>query len=162
MKFIVAVTLLLSLSLSAQSIKDKAESDDVVYVQKDDSQMLAAFDKARNSLDSFLDKLSTAKNKQEYFLKVGLRNGDDVEYFWMGNLETVSGNTFSGVLGNQPRLVTGYSLGDVIQFERKDIFDWMYMEGGKMHGNFTTCVLLQKESIEQQEAFKQAYGLQCD
>jgi uncharacterized protein YegJ (DUF2314 family) len=53
-------------------------------------------------------------------------------------------------------------LGQLVEFSEAEIVDWLYMEGGKMHGNFTACALLKREPPDQLEAMKKQYGLSCD
>jgi uncharacterized protein YegJ (DUF2314 family) len=51
--------------------------------------------------------------------------------------------------------------GQVIDFSEAEIVDWLYMEDGKMRGNFTACALLKREPADQAEAMKKQFGLSC-
>ncbi len=152
----------MSFPLVAETIKEKAENDEVTFVKKDDPHMLKAFEKAKGTLHSFFTIYKDTASKQNYYLKVGIRDGEDVEYFWVGDFRVLSDNSFSGEINNQPRLVRNVKLGETIQFSKADVYDWMYLENNKMHGNFTACAMLVHESAEQQEEFKKAYGLECE
>ena len=162
MKYLLIVSILLSFPLIAETVKDRAENDEVTFVEKDDPYMLKAFEKAKQTLIPFVKKYQGTSDKQNYFLKVGIRDGENVEYFWVGNFSILGENAFSGEIGNRPRLVQNVALGELVKFSRDDIFDWMYFEDNKMHGNFTACAMLVYEPISQQEEFKKTYGLECD
>ena len=44
--------------------------------------------------------------------------------------------------------------GQVIEFTEAEIVNWLYVEGGKMRGNFTACAMLKREPPDQLEAAK--------
>ena len=51
--------------------------------------------------------------------------------------------------------------GQIITFVERQIVDWLYMDNGRMQGNFTLCVLLKREPPDQAKAFMKQYGLSC-
>ena len=53
-------------------------------------------------------------------------------------------------------------MGQVIEFAENEIVDWLYLEDGKMIGNFTACALIKREPPEQAAAFMKQYGMSCD
>ena len=105
----------------------------------------------------------TATNPTDtYMLKVGLTDGRNTEYFWVGDFER-QGEQYQATLANTPNTVRGYRNGQRISFQPGQIVDWMFLEPGKkrMHGNFTACALLSKEPPKEAAAFKKQYGLSC-
>jgi acetolactate synthase-1/2/3 large subunit len=64
--------------------------------------------------------------------------------------------------GYKPRLVTTVKLHGKITFAESEIIDWMYVEDGRMYGNYTTCALLKNESAAERETFKAEFGLDCN
>jgi uncharacterized protein YegJ (DUF2314 family) len=42
------------------------------------------------------------------------------------------------------------------------VVDWLYLQGGKMIGNFTACALLERGPPKEAAAFMKQYGLNCD
>jgi uncharacterized protein YegJ (DUF2314 family) len=152
----------LSTSLAAQTISDKAQRDDIVNVAKDDPVMLPAMRKARATLPDFLALAKAPRPKTEGFsVKVAVRDRGQVEYFWIGPFENKDGQ-FSGRLDNRPRLVGNVTFGQTLSFAENEIVDWMYMDDGRMKGNYTACAILKKEPRAEAEAMMQRYGLKCD
>jgi uncharacterized protein YegJ (DUF2314 family) len=151
-----------SSSANGQSMVDKAERDELAYVATNDPVMAAAIRKARATLPDFLALAKATASKAEGFsIKVAIREGNNAEYFWIYPFDNKDGQ-FSGVLNNTPRSVRKVKLGDKITFTEKEIVDWIYMDSGKMKGNYTACALRSKSSKQEFEAFKKRFGLDCD
>jgi uncharacterized protein YegJ (DUF2314 family) len=148
--------------VSAQTITQKAEHDELAIVAKKDPAMAKAMVKARQTLPDFLSIAAAPKAGMEGFaVKVAIREGDNVEYFWIAPF-TAKDDTFSGAINNKPRSVRAVKLGQTITFTRSEIVDWTYMDGDKMKGNYTACALLQTASKQEAEEFKKRFGLDCD
>jgi uncharacterized protein YegJ (DUF2314 family) len=146
----------------AQTITQKAEHDELAIVAKKDPAMAKAMAKARQTLPDFLSIAAAPKPGMEGFaVKVAIRDGDNVEYFWITPFTTKDGK-FSGAINNKPRSVRSVKLGQTITFDQSEIVDWTYMDGDKMKGNYTACALLQSASKQESEEFKQRFGLDCD
>lgn len=153
-----------SFAACGQSISERAQNDDVAYVDDDDPAMTRAFEKARATLDDFLQLAQAPKQGTEgYALKVAVTDGENTEYFWVGDFEA-RGDELSGVLNNEPETVKKYKFGERFTFTRDQVVDWTYMEPAtpRMHGNYTACALLTHEDPQEAEEFKRQYGLHCD
>jgi uncharacterized protein YegJ (DUF2314 family) len=145
-----------------QSLLDKAERDEVVLVARTDPTMAAAMRKAQVSLAEFLALARSPRPGTEGFaVKVAIRQGDDAEYFWIHPFEHKDGR-FSGQLNNTPRSVRKVKMGDKIAFTEQEIVDWIYMDNGRMQGNYTACALLKNASHQEKEAFRRRFGHDCD
>jgi uncharacterized protein YegJ (DUF2314 family) len=146
------------------TITERAQSDSVQVVKSDDPEMLRAFAKAKETLDEFLARLA-AKDPALAMpaLKVRIQDGDAVEYFWVTS-PSVSGQVFSGTIDNEPETVRNVHNGQVISFQKSQIYDWTYHDpdGRKTFGNFTACALLTHEPPASAAEFKKTYGLNCD
>ena len=166
----------LALSVALALLASLALADAVVNVPKGDPEMAAAFAKARASLGGFLEKLRHPPAGTENFsVKVGFSdaaNGsgyaivnpgagsDKVEYFWMvGIKETASG--FTAAIGNGPEIVKSVREGQVVAFQRAQIADWMYFEGGKIKGNYTMCPLLSRMGEAEAQEMRVKFGTEC-
>jgi uncharacterized protein YegJ (DUF2314 family) len=144
------------------TLMDKARRDDVALVEKNDPDMAAAFRKARETLPEFLALAHAPRpTASKLAVKIAIAAGDDDEYFWVAQFAP-RGDKYGGKINNTPRAAKQVKLGQLVEFSEAEIVDWLYMEGGKMHGNFTACALLKREPPDQFEAMKKQYGLSCD
>jgi uncharacterized protein YegJ (DUF2314 family) len=145
-----------------QSALGRAKRDEAFLVTKEDPAMAAARNKARATLAQFL---ATARQPtpamKNFSLKVRVSDGNNVEYFWVAPF-TANGGRFSGKIDNTPRLVRNIAAGQMIEFGEGEITDWMYMDNGRMKGNYSACALLQREPKDQQDAVKKRFGLTCE
>jgi uncharacterized protein YegJ (DUF2314 family) len=152
----------LDASPTGKSIVDRAERDELALVARDDPVMAAAMRKAREPLSAFLTLArKPRRGMQGFSVKVALRACDGAEYFWIHPF-TREGDSFSGHLNSTPRFVHDVQRGDRITFTEHEIVDWMYMEAGKMHGNYTARAILKSASPEEREEFQRRFGLDYD
>ncbi len=146
----------------AQSPLEQAKRDDIAIVPDNDPAMDAAMTKARATLADFLALAAAPKPDMTTFsVKIGIRDGAQVEYFWITPFTNDNGR-FSGVIDGVPRMVRSVKLGQTVSFTRSDIVDWMYIDGQNLKGNFTACALLTSKSRAEAEEFKKKFGLNCD
>jgi uncharacterized protein YegJ (DUF2314 family) len=160
--FLLGVAAHYFLNGASGTLMDKARRDEVVTFAKDDPDMAAAFRKARETLPQFL-ALVRARDTTvtKLAVKIAIPAGDDDEYFWLTQIGE-HGNKYSGRINNTPRAAKQVSFGQVVQFSEAEIVDWLYMEDGKMRGNFTACAMLKREPADQAEAMKKQFGLSCE
>jgi len=141
-------------------VVEMAERDELAYVPHDDPDMAEAFRKARESLPRFLTLAGKpAAGMDGFAVKIAIDEGDGPEFFWVHPFIR-SGNAFTGKLDNSPQTVGGVSKGQRIAFAMADIVDWMYLDKGRMRGNFTAQALL--KTPEEREAFRKRFGLDYD
>ena len=161
---LLALLILIGGPVSAQTMVEKAKKDEITSMQDEEPEMRKAFERARATLDNFLSLASKAPpNTSFYAVKVGIQEGKNTEYFWIGPFKD-EGNGFSGTLDNTPRLVKKVKEGQTYQFAKRDIVDWTYVDTTqrRLHGNFTMCALLTKEPPAQAEDARRQFGLRCD
>ena len=149
------------------------EPANLKFIPLDDPEMAAAAARAQASLDDFLAKFDSPPAATEnYSVKIGIVDDGDgfaltglkgvanVEYFWLGNLQRTS-DGFRGTIANEPGIARNVTAGQAIAFTKADIFDWMYINAGKIVGNVTACPILLRGPKEELEFYRQNYGLQC-
>jgi uncharacterized protein YegJ (DUF2314 family) len=145
----------------AQPLMDKAARDDIALVPRNDPDMAAAMRKARAKLPEFF-ALARKPNAftTGFAVKVAVRDKNDVEYFWVTPFTEQDGR-FTGRINNTPRLVKTVKFGESLTFSEGEIVDWLYLDAGKMKGNYTACALLKREPGQAAD-FKKKFGLECD
>jgi uncharacterized protein YegJ (DUF2314 family) len=117
--------------------------DPVVNFSEDDPAMNAAIAAAQQSLPVFLDHLNDpGSSATDLILKVAISTDDDyVEHIWVDEIRPLAKDRFEGRYANQPVEFAGNE-GDPVTLSQGSISDWSFMEGGLLHGNYTTRVML--------------------
>jgi uncharacterized protein YegJ (DUF2314 family) len=114
-------------------------ADPVVSVAADDPAMLAAIDRARESIDR-LRQLLAAGGDGKGYVKFGFVEGDQTEHLWV----EVSGLTATmarGTIANDPVFLTRLQSGGKVEVELAKISDWMFVTDGEREGGFSIAVL---------------------
>lgn len=149
--------------IAGYTIADESKIDDtVVHVSEEDRVMNQAIAQAKNTLDQFLAIYRSPPEGAENFkLKVMLSDESGVEHFWFTPFKEIEGG-FAGVLANDPAVVTSVQAGNVYAFQRDQITDWGYEQGGIQYGSFTVCALFNFMDPELVERYKQDHGFVCN
>jgi len=123
---------------------------------KIDSEMKAASAQARDTLDSFIQRIGTPHADRTYIaLKVRLVLPDGPQQDIWVDVVTYTDGVFRGNMGDDIpslRLV----LGEKITIPVEDIIDWMIVEDGKLVGGFTIRLAVRRMSPEEKEKFFEA------
>lgn len=118
-----AAFLILMLSAAVALAQEKRDENEVVFASETDPDMVVAIRKARESLDGFLAlAASPPANTDGFKVKVMVRDGREVEHFWVTPFRVV-GSGFQGVLANAPRVVRNVRAGQILAFSRGEISD---------------------------------------
>jgi uncharacterized protein YegJ (DUF2314 family) len=159
-----AATLASAGQVCGQTDLENIDHDRTFWLPKGDPDMAAAMRKARETLPQFL---ALARNPpasaSNFAVKVGVhaKDRDIVEYFWVGNFVEKNGR-FSGRIDNDPDTVNTVKLGDTISFGRDEIVAWIYLDGRRLKGNYTLCVMLRRSPAEEAQAVVRKYGIDCN
>ncbi|RWX13763.1 DUF2314 domain-containing protein [Rhizobium hidalgonense] len=150
------------------------DNPNVQMIAPGDPAMAKAHEKSKRQLDGFLEKLrSPPPGTENYSIKLGFTDkaegvalttdqmAPNVEFMWVYQIEA-SGDHFTALLGDTPEYIHNIKLDARVEFEKSDIFDWMYIENGKVKGNYTACPLLLAGPKEQLEQYREIYGIVCE
>jgi uncharacterized protein YegJ (DUF2314 family) len=131
-----------------------SERDKTISVKDDDTEMVAAIAKARETLPQFWQAFERQEPSESKFaLKVKVTDTHGTEHFWATELERRDGKIM-GTINNDPNIVASVKLGDRITIPEADISDWLYLRDGKMLGNYTIRPLLKKMPPKEAEKYK--------
>ena len=142
-------------------------------VPNGDPAMDAAMKRARAGTEDFLAKLANPpKGTSNYAVKVAIldegdsyivgNNPRDAEFFWLVDIQPNGDDGFTAKLANQPEQVKNVKAGQQISFKKGQIFDWSYMDNGKLKGNYSACAILISGAPEDLHQFETTYGTTCD
>ena len=118
-----------------------------------DVEMETAFQQARDSLDSFIEKIGTPHpNRTLVAVKVRFVLPDSSTLdLWVDHISYANGS-FHGTMGDDiPTLKL--SVDDKVTIKRADIVDWMMVEDGKLVGGSTIRLAYQRMSPEEKQRF---------
>jgi uncharacterized protein YegJ (DUF2314 family) len=117
--------------------------DPVVNFSEDDAAMNAAVNAAQQSLPIFMEHLNNpASDATDLILKVAISTDNDyVEHIWVDQVRALGDATYEGRYANEPVEFKGKE-GDPVTFSEASVSDWSFMQGGQLHGNYTTRVML--------------------
>lgn len=129
-----------------------------------DAEMHAAYIKAQDGLDYFLDVATKQPEETQGFaIKARIQEGEREEYFWLYPFEA-SPEGIAGRINDDPKQLLKVFKGDIVVFQREDVIDWTFDDTRLdiMHGNFTGCVELQRQAPDNAKQFQEFFGLDCD
>ena len=158
-KFIFAVSLFM---VACSPIATQTTTQVLPTQLNKDAEMEAAFQLARDTLDSFVHKIETPHpNRTLVAVKVRFVIPDGLsEDLWVDRIIYRDGS-FRGTMGDDiPALKL--SVDDKITIERNDIVDWMIVEDGKLIGGYTIRLAFQRMTPEQKERFLETVHYSID
>ena len=121
-------------------------ADKVVPVPADDPEMQAAIERARQTLQEFIEAFQTQDKKERRFLvKAPFEEDGIVEHMWVADL-TIRRDSFDGVLADEPESIKGLKFKQPVTVKQNRISDWMIVEDGTAKGVYTIKVLRNRMS----------------
>jgi uncharacterized protein YegJ (DUF2314 family) len=136
------------------SCSDGNNKDKVINVAEDDPDMSVAITKARSLLPQFWQVFGHHEHGEtDFCLKFKITDNGQTEHFWAVNVERKDTKIF-GTINNDPEIIRNVKIGDRIPIPEDDISDWLYMQNGKMVGNYTLRVLFKQMSASEVEKYK--------
>jgi uncharacterized protein YegJ (DUF2314 family) len=118
-----------------------------------DTELDAAIEQARGSLDDFLARITTS-HADRAFVAVKVRfspPGESVQDIWVDEVTYIDGG-LRGTMGDDiPSL--RLEAGETIKVKEDNIVDWMIVEDGKLIGGYTIRLAVQRMSPEEREQF---------
>jgi uncharacterized protein YegJ (DUF2314 family) len=106
----------------------------------DEQEMEAAIARARAEIESFVTALEQNAGS-DFAVKAPIQDRDHTEHFWLTDVSYRDGS-FTGLIGNEPGMVSNVKLGQKWTLKKSEVSDWMFIRAEKMHGNYTMRPLL--------------------
>jgi uncharacterized protein YegJ (DUF2314 family) len=106
----------------------------------DEQEMEAAIARARAEIEDFVIALEQNAGS-DFAVKAPIKDRGQSEHFWLTDVSYRDGS-FTGLIGNEPGLVSNVKLGQKWTLKKAEISDWMFIRDEKMHGNYTIRPLL--------------------
>ncbi len=129
--------------------------DKTVNIADDDQEMNAAIARARSEVNDFIKVIQ--KGNRQVSVKVAIEDHGKVEHFWLKDI-TYKNGFFAGIIDNEPEVVSNTALGRKVSVKKEAISDWLYVQNGKMIGNYTLRVALKKMPKKDADAIRKQVG----
>ncbi len=118
-------------------------SGTAVITVEQDPRLKAAEAEARNRFPEFAAAFQNGAGS-DFAVKAQLVANGGREHIWV-KVKSLTGNTITGDLGNNPINPGELKLGSRVQVDLNQVEDWIFSRNGKREGSFTKPVLLQME-----------------
>lgn len=146
----------------AQWRVENAERDGVISVEHDSPEMADAVRKARASLGTFFALAENPRAGTGLFsVKMGLPTPRGKEYIWAKLLRREDRRVVARI-DNTPRWTNKFHEGQTITFSEAQIVDWLYVDGDRLRGNFTSCAIDKMVSPAEAEAMRKRFRMTCE
>jgi uncharacterized protein YegJ (DUF2314 family) len=117
----------------------KAVQAPVVSVEGAEEQMQVAVAQAQRRFPEFVIAFEDPGRRRDFAVKAPFTEGDCTEYMWVAVVE-IGNDVISGKLGNKPVSIRSLHEGDPVEVRLADLNDWMFTDGDRRVGGFTTGV----------------------
>lgn len=147
---------------------DKIEEPLFTAISQKDAEFQSAYDGAAATIAQFIGEL---QGSEDAFCSAKLRFRDPDEsehlgedrflFLWLGGVHYYPvERVFSGVFFEVPSAFQKWhQVGERLSFEAEDIFDWMVLRNGHLHGGFTLRVARRKLPEPERESYDRHIGV---
>lgn len=137
-------------------------------ISRKDAKFQSAYDLAAATVSQFIELMEVSR-KAVRSVKLRFRNPDESErigedrflFLWLTDVFYYPDeNTFSGMFFEvPPEFQKWHQLGQYLLFEPDEIFDWMVLHEGHLHGGFTLRVTREKLPEAERESYDRYVGV---
>ena len=119
-----------------------------IEIAEDDPELAYARQNARATVNQFIYALQNPTAGQTLFaVKAKFVDGDAVEYMWITDLKYENG-AFTGVVNNEPSVVSNISMGDEYTVPAYNIDDWMILQNDQIVGGYSVQMVAARQAPE--------------
>ena len=108
-----------------------------VRVTANDADMEEASQKANSMWSVFVNAFEQRRSDQTFAVKAPFTDEQETEYMWLIVTE-INEETVTGTLDNEPVYLRNVDAGDILTVTLDQVNDWLYTDGNKLIGGFTT------------------------
>ena len=123
-----------------------ADTGDTIEIAEDDPELNYARQNARSTVGQFIYALQNPRAGQTLFaVKARFTDGDQMEYMWLTDLRYNNGQ-FTGVINNQPSVVSNVHMGDEYTVGAYQIDDWMILDNDQIVGGYSVDIVARRQT----------------
>lgn len=144
------VSTLVSITGCGDDPPPKFDLAEATRAEVEDSGRKLATQRARKEVKRFIDVITreSAGEGDRAAVRAEFREGEEVEFLWLEKLTYEEGDdefgTFTGIVRDPARLLTGVTVGQKHSVAAKQIIDWMYVSRGQIVGGYTLQARMEK------------------
>jgi len=110
-----------------------------------DPDMDAAIDKAKSTLNTFIDRLEHPKPREVFSIEGQFDAPDgSFERLWVDDV-TFAAGAFTGTLRDKPAKIASIQQHGQVTVPRDHVTDWIILTSGKSEGGYTIDVLMERQ-----------------
>ncbi|MEZ5710454.1 MAG: DUF2314 domain-containing protein [Blastomonas sp.] len=142
------------LALNTTSHAQIAQGQPNVSIENELTKIPDARSEARRTLPEFLKRYhNRGPNDGMFAVQFPL---DGWKHVWV-DVKSISETTVTGTLRHE-RAIEDHEEGDTVSFDLDEISDWIYHDGQKLHGAFTSRVMLDRQDPETARTIREIFG----
>lgn len=127
-----------------------------------DSELHAAAAEARQTAEKLTYALRYRQTTASGFLAKRLViEGKTREKVWLTNLR-YDGRQLHGEVWQKPQLLKKVKQGDNLSLSPYELYDWVYIEDGKLQGGYTIRVLYQRANAQGKKLLEKQFGAKIE
>ena len=132
--------------LSTGVIGCGGDTGDTIEISEDDPEIVYARQNARSTVGQFIYALQNPRAGQTLFaVKAKFVDGPDVEYMWLTDLRYDNGQ-FTGVINNQPVVISNVRMGQTHSVSAYEIDDWMILDNDQIVGGYSVDIVARRQA----------------
>lgn len=147
-KTLLLIALLFAVMSCSKTFKvDKTETDSVTSVPSEDVGMNQIIEDARKTVSVFIEAMrNPADDESDFQVKYPFTTDPGsksaIEHIWLSDI-VLKGDVYFATVGNEPFYIAKMKMGDQVEFDIKQVSDWMYFKGNKIIGGKSIRYLIE-------------------
>jgi uncharacterized protein YegJ (DUF2314 family) len=146
-------------AISLAGCSRSKEGSNYTQVESDDAAMNAAIEKAKSTVNDFVQAFHAQKpGTKDFFVKKPYKTpAGQMEHMWI-EVEKEQGGVLKGHIANEAEETQEVKIGQAVSLKTSEISDWKFQDGKKLVGGFTIRYFVERMSPKEREAFLKEAG----
>jgi len=135
------------------------EGGNYTHVKSDDAAMNAAIEKAKSTVNDFIQAFHAQKSgTKDFFVKKPYKTpSGEMEHMWI-EVQEEHNAVLKGRIANEAEETQEVKIGQTVSLKTSEISDWKFQDGKKLVGGFTIRFFVERMSPKEREAFLKEAG----
>jgi len=158
LKWVAAILLVAPMLHAAEEAEPLPVEKRVTMIRASDPEIVAARQKARDTIDEFKRRLAEPPATQtDILLKAAFTDGENTEHMWLVDVKTTA-NGFRGELVSTPVDLVEPKHGDIVEVTLAQVSDWYAIDDGWIVGGYTLRVMRERKPPAERAEYDEMIG----